>query len=81
MLRESFSLNNTNKYGDRGSPCLSPLEGLNQLVKEPFYSTDMLDALTEDIIRDVDCPGKPKPLRVSSRKSQLSMSYVFSRSI
>lgn len=29
----SFSVSNTNKYGNMGSPCLTPLEGLNSIVE------------------------------------------------
>ena len=69
------------RYDDRGSPCLSPLLGLNWSDLLPLTSTLKDIEETHAIIHPMKVSSKPSLLRTTWRKSQFTRSYAFWRSI
>jgi hypothetical protein len=40
IMPESLSMHKTNRYGDRGSPCLTPLAGEKKSEASPLIKTE-----------------------------------------
>jgi hypothetical protein len=63
-MQASFSITNTNKYGDMGSLCRSPIFGVKPGSFDPFQSKVKEEDLIQNMIRLTVIAGKPKSLRV-----------------
>ena len=59
------STHNRNKYGDIGSPCQSPLDGLKKLEYSPFTRTEKETIRTHSIIHCVQASLKPSASIIS----------------
>jgi hypothetical protein len=68
-------------YGDRGSPCLIPLDGEKFSRRSPFTKMERDEDEMQDIISSIQEEGKLKNWRVWRIKDHSRRSYTFSRSI
>ena len=62
--QESPSKHRRNKYGDIGSPCLTPLRQLNNLPSIPFNQTEELPVLRLLWIQPIHLSKNPLPLSI-----------------
>jgi hypothetical protein len=69
------------RYGDIGSPCLIPREGVIFLVGTPLIRIKKLAVLTHIIIRLIHLRSKPKFSITASKKLHSTQSYTLLISI
>lgn len=74
------SIQRTNKYGDKGSPCLKPRFGWNSLSCFPFYNTVRVVEDMHERINPVRCVLNSAARMTSWRKGHAILSYAFSKS-
>ena len=79
MLKPSMAI--INKYGERGSPCLTPLDIENSFVGEPLMMPDDLDEFKQPRIHILHLFPNPICARTESKYSQFSESNALSKSI
>jgi hypothetical protein len=59
IMCDKYSMHNTKRYGDKGSPFLSPLVGVKLGRRRPFHKIDREELVTQNIINFIDAGGKP----------------------
>jgi len=67
-------------YGGRGSPCLRPWEGLKGGILFPVHKREKVEDETQCIMSLMTMYTKPKSRKQLCKKSQLTLSKVFSKS-
>jgi hypothetical protein len=55
ILRLRYSIHKINKYGDKGSPCLIPLDGLNSSIRPPLKRIEIVEEETQSMINLTKC--------------------------
>src|ERR1044072_1143177 len=68
------------RKGANGSPCLSPLSGMNSSQGLPFTNTEIEADLMQPAIQVTHLLQKFKRDNMYSKKSQSTVSYAFSKS-
>ena len=74
------SMTRMNRRGDKGHPCLMPLETLKKFEGVPFTSTTKFADDKQPIIQLTPRRGTPIWIRMSLRKDQLTLSKAFTKS-
>ncbi|KAM7468195.1 hypothetical protein LguiB_015757 [Lonicera macranthoides] len=75
------SATNMNKNGERGSPCLNPLEAPNFPLGLPLTKTEKLTDVKQPLIHFLHLTLNPLFSKTSSKKFQSTWSKAFSKSI
>ena len=68
------------RKGERGSPCLIPLEGENVPAGDPLRRIEKKAEETNDKIHLIQTWEKPKAIKIPHRNCQLALSKAFSMS-
>ena len=72
-----FSMQSTKKYGDNGSPCLTPRVGVNASIFSPLHNI-LKDEQFKPFMMISSCwMGRFRSSRVSRMKGHLRRSYAF----
>ena len=80
IILDNTSCPKIKRYGESGSPCLSPLLGLKLSDLPPFTITSKDTDETQAMIQLVKVSLNPKWRRTNSRNFQFTLSYAFWRS-
>lgn len=81
IILPKASITKTNSMGDKGSPCLNPQELLKNPIGVPLTKTEKRIEEIQWTIHEHHFFPKPHHLSIYNRKSQLTCSYAFSKSI
>ena len=70
------SVHRRKRKGERGSPCLRPLEGCIKPFGSPFTNIEYMTVFTHTMIRPIHCSQKPIFLIKFSKITHSTLSYA-----